>query len=526
MIVNPEVTYKLFTMLYQRLTWIIEEIKILTALALPPSIICLTEALQLKLSYIFIGRVSGENVSSMLSALFIGQVVTICTAYSISEGLSACVNILCSQAYGKKQYRLVGLYYYRVLLLMVLICFPLFSLFISVGPIVHFFTQDMELSLGAGRYTSIYCFGFPAYAYYYISVRFLQSHNVVLCPLFYLIIGSIVNGILQYILILHYNFGIAGAAAAYVISIYLIALLVFTHIRFSRVHISTAVEFNIELISGWLHTAKYAFPTILQTFIGFFVSNVFPIIILLLVCNNKKQLAIYSILYSVCFVYALFTMGFTSSLTVRVGHLLGANDTQKAKRSAIFGIVFGELVFLVISIGTIILSHPLSQLFTTDPSFANEVYHNLLILPVITLSDIMLLGQGVANACRMQHVQAGFKFIYMFVLGFVAEYFLVKLFAWKALSIFAIQGLAKLLCLISSMAVIFTRNWETFSLKIRDSNQLSSNTQVIEDDITSPKPFFLRIGRSFCNSYSFILTRYIICFVLGCFIFTAAYLLN
>ena len=166
-------------MLFHKFAWIIEEIKLLTVLALPPSIICLAEGLQLKLSNIFIGRVSGENISTALSALYFGQVVTTCTAYSITEGLSVCVNILCSQAYGKKQYKLVGLYYYRVLLLMILVCFPLFSILISVGPIVHFFTQDRQLSIGAGEYCSIYCFGFPAYAFYKISVRFLQSQNIV-----------------------------------------------------------------------------------------------------------------------------------------------------------------------------------------------------------------------------------------------------------------------------------------------------------------------------------------------------------
>ena len=445
----------------QKFEWIFEEIKFFTTLALPPSIMCLAEGLQLKLSIIFIGRMSGENVSSMLSALFIGQMVILCTAYSISEGLSACVNILCSQAYGKKQYRLVGLYYYRVLLLMVLICFPLFSLFISVGPIVHFFTQDMELSLGAGRYTSIYCFGFPAYAYFNAAIRFLQSQNVVWGPLNYLLIGSIVNGILQYILILHYNFGIAGAAAAYVISIYLIALLVFTHIRFSRVHISTAVEFNAELFSGWFKTAKYVIPATMQAFIATVVSNVFPVIILLLVSHSKNQLALYSIMYSVWFVISLTTMGLSSAITVRVGHLLGENDTQRAKRSAIFGIVFGEIVLLFFGIVTMVLSQPLSQLFTTDINFANELYYNLLALSVITLTDILLLGQGVMNACGLQLIQAILKFVLMFLLGFVAQVLLVRFFAWKALCIICLQSLFRLLCFIICMIIVFSRNWNS-----------------------------------------------------------------
>ena len=516
---------------YKNLAWILEELKFHITLALPPSVICLTDGLQVKLSNVFIGRVSGENITSMLSALFIGQIFIGFTAYSISEGLSISVNILCSQAYGKKQLKLVGLYYYRVLLLMILICFPLFSLLISVGPIVHFFTQDNELSLGAGTYTSIYCFGFPAYAYYYTSIRFLQSQNIVWGPLFYLIIGSVVNGILQYILILHYNLGIAGAACAYVMSIYLIALLVFAHIRFSRVHISTKVGFDTELISEWFHTAKYVLPSIIQVSIAMIANSVFPIIILLLVCNNKDQLALYSIMYSVWFVYSLFAMGYTSSLTVRVGQLLGENDIRKAKRSAIFGIICGEMTLFVICIAIMLLSKPLSQLFTTDQRFANELHYNLLALPVITLSDIMLFGQGITNACRMQHIHATFKFVFLFVFGFVGEYILVKFFPWKALCLFMIQGLANILCFAVCMTIIFTRNWDTFVLRVVRSNKFSNDRIGIRDpsvatpDSDNPSSQHRNgILMNICGCRIYIVFRYIACFSLGCLLFSIVYL--
>ena len=97
--------------------WILKEMKYLTLLALPTAVICLSEGLQIKVSNIFIGRASSSEVSTELSALFIGQVVTTVTAYSITEGLSVCVNVLCSQAHGAKQHRLVELYYYRAMML-------------------------------------------------------------------------------------------------------------------------------------------------------------------------------------------------------------------------------------------------------------------------------------------------------------------------------------------------------------------------------------------------------------------------
>ena len=161
----------------QKFVWIWEEMKYLTLLALHTSIICLSKGLQMKLSNIFIGRASGSEMSTELSALFIVQVIILSTAFPITSDLSTYVNILCSQAHGAKQHRLVELYYYRVMMLMILFCFPLFSLYVSVGPIVYDVTQSPELSLGAGRYATIFCFGFPGYAYY-SCLCVISSHRI------------------------------------------------------------------------------------------------------------------------------------------------------------------------------------------------------------------------------------------------------------------------------------------------------------------------------------------------------------
>ena len=155
--------------------WILEELVYLIVLSLPAAIECFSEGLQMKLSNVFIGRASGNNIALILSALFMGQTINTISAFTIAEGFGAYVNILCSQAYGAKQYKLVGLYFYRALFMAALTCFPVSTVFISVRPIVYFLFQDWELAQYTGSYTDVQCFGYPAYLYYKIGIRFLQS---------------------------------------------------------------------------------------------------------------------------------------------------------------------------------------------------------------------------------------------------------------------------------------------------------------------------------------------------------------
>ena len=507
-----------------KLPSILEEFKCLTLLALPTSIMCLTEGFQMKLSNILIGRVSGE-VSTQLSALFMAQMFLSCFSYSISEGLALYIMILCSRAHGANKPKLACLYYYRVLMLTILLCFPLFSLFVSVGPIIYFFTQSWELSLGAGSYTTIYCFGFPAYVYYKVSISFLSSQNIVWIQIVYLLIGNLSNALLQYIFIFHYNLGIAGAAASYVISVYIIALLVFAHLRLSH-QLLFQIEFSIEMFGGWYHTAKYVVAAVVQTLTSCIVGTVLPIILLLLVCFDEDELAIYSIMYSVWYLFSLFTSGYSKALTIRVGYLLGADSVTQAKKSAVWGMVLSEIVLIFFAIMLFLFNQPLSNLFTTDERFIEELSYNLRIFPVIILSDVIIFGQGVMNGCGMQRTQAVLKFILLVGFGLVSEFILIKYFTWKALFMYSVQGIIRVLCFVCSVVILFLSDWNTFIPKKCQNDQLMET--LLEPPIlhrkfstpylTTSMSYIFKL-RTLSNSKIFVLSRYCTCLLLGSVLF-------
>ena len=94
-------------------------------------------------------------------------------------------------------------------------------------------------------------------------------------------------------------------------------------------------------------------------------------------------------------------MGYYSAITVRVEHHLGASDATRAKRSAVFGIVFAETVLLCTCVIALLCKRPLSYLFTTDKIFVEELHSKLNNYQYL-FSDVFLLEQGVTNACGMQ----------------------------------------------------------------------------------------------------------------------------
>ena len=500
-----------------RFHWIIKEIVCIIVLALPAAIECATEGLHIKMSNVFIGRASGDNTASMLSSLFIGQTVNSFIAFLSTEGFGAYVNILCSQAYGAKQYKIVGIYFYRALFMAALTCFPVFTICISVRPIVYLLFQDWEMAQYTGSFTSVLCFGYPAYLYYKIGIRFLQALNIVWAPVLYLIIGNILNGVMQYILIFQYNTTLEGAAAGYVISSYFVALMVFMHIQLSHVHTAIAHKWTSEYITNWLHTARYAIIPSFQTLMGVIPSTVNPIIFIGIMCHDKRQLAILSILYSILWLFNLGTRGFSSAITVRIGNLLGANEPKMARRSAIVGVIFGQLLLIMLNVLLFAISEPLGHLFTTDSTFAEELAWNFRILSFLLNTDIKAIVQGVMNGCCKQGTQVIIRFVFQLFLGSIVTLVVVYFVAWKAIAIWVVYSGTNIIVTLITVFILSCSKWEDISLYVRRN---TNQSELIQED---------SILDGYNTNFTYkgcVFARYIVCIATGIMVFTISFVLN
>ena len=278
------------------------------------------------------------------------------------------------------------------------------------------------------------------------------------------------------ILIFRYNTTLAGAAAGYVISNYLVALLVFTHIQLSHVHTLIAHKWTIEYITNWLHTARYAVVPTIQFVITSIPAVLYPVVFIYVMSNDSRQLAIYSILHSIAWVSTLSAMGLSSCIAVRVGILLGSNEPKKARNASLVGIFFGKLVLGVFNLILFLLSEQLSLLFTTDIEFARTLCWNIKIITILQNNYIIYVVQGVMNACNKQGIQMVFKFLLQILVGSVATGILVYFVTWKAIAIFVPLSVGNLLYYFIAMYLLFRGNWSTISLSM--SKRTNARTEI------------------------------------------------
>ncbi|GFY85468.1 MATE efflux family protein [Actinidia rufa] len=127
---------------------VVEELRELWGMALPITAMNCLVYVRAVVSVLFLGRLGSLELAG--GALSIG--FTNITGYSVLNGLSSGLEPVCSQAYGSKNWDLLSLSLYRMILILLITIIPIAFLWVNLEPIMVFMGQDQEISSMAATY--------------------------------------------------------------------------------------------------------------------------------------------------------------------------------------------------------------------------------------------------------------------------------------------------------------------------------------------------------------------------------------
>jgi MATE family multidrug resistance protein len=94
--------------------------------------------------------------------------------------MASALDTLCGQAYGARQYHLLGVYKQRAMVVLGLACVPIALVWARAGEILAFLGQDADIAAEAGAYARWLIPSLLVYVPLQCHVRFLQTQSVVL----------------------------------------------------------------------------------------------------------------------------------------------------------------------------------------------------------------------------------------------------------------------------------------------------------------------------------------------------------
>ncbi|KAK6122320.1 hypothetical protein DH2020_043940 [Rehmannia glutinosa] len=409
----------------------IEEGKRQLSLALPLIAVNMLQYCLQVISVMFVGHLGELPLSSASMATSFASV----TGFSVLLGMGSALETLCGQAYGAKQYHLLGVYTQRAILTLLVLSIGLAVIWYHTSFILVTFGQDQEISAGAGEFNR------------------------------WMIPGLFAYGILQCL------FGSRGAALANGISYWINVLCLALYIKFSTACAKSFTGFSREAFNGILSFLRLAIPSAIMICFEYWS---FEMVVLLsgLLPNPKLETSVLSISLNTCWMVYMISVGLGGAVSTRVSNELGAGNSQRARLAVYVAAVIATSEGVIVGTTTILVRHIWGKLYSNE----NEVIRYVAkIMPLLALSDFLdgfqCVLSGAARGCGWQNLCAFINLGAYYVVGIPSAVLLAFVFhiGGMGLWIGIICGLS--VQAVALVIVNLSTNWDDEVMKASDRVQ-------------------------------------------------------
>ncbi|XP_068655524.1 protein DETOXIFICATION 48-like [Aristolochia californica] len=333
-----------------------------------------------------IGKISGPTAltglllysRAMISMLFLGYLGELelaggslsigfanITGYSVISGLAMGMEPICGQAFGAKQWKLLGLTLQRTVLLLLSTSIPISFLWLNMKRVLLWCGQDEEISSMAHVFI---VFSIPDL--FFLSLLhplrvYLRTQNITLPLTYCSAISVILHVPLNFLLVVHFKMGIAGVALAMVWTNLNLFILLFLFVYTSGVYKDSWVTPSMDCLRGWSSLLGLAIPTCVSVCLEWWWYELM-IVLCGVLANPKATIASMGILIQITSLVYVFPAALSLGVSTRVGNEVGANRPAKARIAMIVSLVCAVALGLAAMLFTTFMRHCWGRLFTTD----------------------------------------------------------------------------------------------------------------------------------------------------------------
>ncbi|KAF5794032.1 putative multi antimicrobial extrusion protein [Helianthus annuus] len=383
-------------------TQVIVEVKKQIGLAGPLIAVSLLQYCLEVISIMFAGHLGQLPLSSASMATSFASF----TGFSVLLGMGSALETLCGQAYGAKQYHMLGIQMQRAMITLTALCIPLAIIWFYTTTIFIALGQDEEISIGAGNFIRWMIPCLFAYALLQCLNRFLQTQNIVVPMMTMSGVTALLHIFICWALVYKLGLGIKGAALANTISNWINVVLLGVYVKLSPTCKHTWTGFSKEAMNDLLSFLKLAVPSAVMICFEYWS---FDMVVLLsgLLPNPKLETSVLSISLNTCWMVYMISVGLGGAISTRVSNELGAARPEAARLAVIVVVVIAILEGLVVGSITILVRRVWGRLYSDDEEVINYV---ATMMPLLALSDFLdgfqCVLSGAARGCGWQNICA------------------------------------------------------------------------------------------------------------------------
>ncbi|XP_071907727.1 protein DETOXIFICATION 16-like [Coffea arabica] len=354
------------------------------------------------ISVMFVGHVGELALSGASMATSFASV----TGFSLLIGLCGALDTFCGQAYGAKQYHMVGIHTQRAMFVLLLVCIPLACLWANTGHILAFFGQDPEISAEAGVYALYMIPTIFPYALLQCQFKFLQTQNIVIPMILTSGVTTLLHIPTCWTLVSKLGLGNKGAALANAISYWINDLFLALYVKYSPSCKSSWTGFSKEAFKDVSRFLSIAVPSAIMICLEIWS---FELMVLLagLLPNPVIEASVLSISLNTNTMVYMLPLGLGCAISVRVANELGAGRPLAAGLAVWVAVVMVAFESIMVAAIMILGRRIWGYCFSSEERVVKYVADMMLLLAVTHLLDgTQSVLNGIARGCGWQKIGA------------------------------------------------------------------------------------------------------------------------
>ncbi|XP_043687923.1 protein DETOXIFICATION 21-like [Telopea speciosissima] len=364
------------------------------------------------ISQVFMGHIGNTELAA-LSLVF--QILTR-FSFGILMGMSSGLETLCGQAFGAKQYHMLGIYLQRSWLVESGFFLLLIPLFIFSAPIFKLLGQTDEISEMANIISLWYIPIIFSYVFLYTLQMYLQTQSKNIIITWLSAITLIFHGFCSWILVSKMGLGIAGVMISMNIASWVPIIGQLTFI-FCGGCPKTWTGFTMHAFSELWPVLKLSISSGVMLCLELWYNSV-----LVLFTGNTKDAEVTIDALSICLningFELMLSFGFLAAASVRVSNELGRGSAKAAKFAIKMVLVTSIIVEAVLWVSVLVFRYQVSYIFSSSEEVAEEFSDLCMLLTFnLILNSIQPVLSGVAVGAGWQSKVAYINIICYYCIG-------------------------------------------------------------------------------------------------------------
>jgi len=360
----------------------------------------------------------GHLSAQALAAGALGHIVTF-TCLMLGYGVLSALDPLVSQAYGARDAGAVGGHLQRGLVLAAVLTVPTVAGLLDVEPILRALGQPAAVSRDAADYTRAILWGILPYLVFVAFRQTLQAMGVVRQAATAIVLGNVVNAVLNWMLIFGHlgapALGVRGSALSTSVARWAMCLYLLAASRRSLAPYWRGFTAEVAAVRGYLVMLRIGLPIALHNSVELMI---FAVAALLIGRIGIAELGGHQIALNLTSLSFMVPLGISGAAATRVGNAIGRGDMPGARRAAAACLLLGAGAMMVFAAVFATLPGPLARLYTMDPAVISVVSILLPIAALFQVCDgIQVVSSGVLRGAADTTFSAAIALLGYWVIG-------------------------------------------------------------------------------------------------------------